>query len=226
MTRDIACTFIARDGRRVEVALDVKGNCNGPTPMTPEQHYRRGARFAHEFMIQTALRRKFGTPRNAARALGLDERLIEDISTSTEYEPMPYPHRRAGDTSRIRSLGADRRRLRAQDEGEDPIDYVAALMSEMSPEELGELKERIGSDRRRRATDEPPPFPGRPVPGHGPIEEEDDPLKRWRQPGEDRKHAADRRRYAHDQMNNSHATQDANIDFERRFPSAAKIRFM
>src|SRR5216684_6106286 len=221
MTRDIACTFIARDGRRVEVALDVKGNCNGPTPMTPEQHYRRGARFAHEFMIQTALRRKFGTPRNAARALGLDERLIEDISTSTEYEPMPYPHRRAGDTSRIRSLGADRRRLRAQDEGEDPIDYVAALMSEMSPEELGELKERLSSDRRR-ASDQPEPFSGRPVAGGSMDPIDDDPLARWRQPGEDRRHAADRRRFAHDELRNSYATQDARIDFERRFPSAAR----
>ncbi len=55
---------------------------------------------------------------------------------------------------------------------------------------------------------------------------EDDPLKRWRQPGEDRRHAADRRRFAHDQMNNSHAAQDAKLDFERRFPSTAGIKIM
>jgi hypothetical protein len=190
--------------------------------MTP---FQRGMQIGREFNLTSALRKKFGTPARMAAYLGV---ALDDIASPHEEEfEMPQTYRRPGDTSRIRSLSADRRRLRAQDANEDPVEYVAALMSEMSPEELGELKEMIGSGDRRRASDEPPPFPGMPRPGGSMVgSEEGDPLARWRQPGEDRRHAADRRRLAHDQMSNSHAAQDAKVDFERRFPSAGKIRLM
>jgi hypothetical protein len=178
--------------------------------------FQRGAQIAREVMVATALRKRFGSPRNMLRSLGMDGRTIDEL-TKPEETDMPYDNRRR--------TGADRRRLRAQDANEDPVEYVAALMSEMSPEELGELKEMIGSGDRRRASDQPPPFPGRPNPG-GTMEPEEDPLKRWRQPGEDRRHAADRRRFAHDSASGSRAAQDAKYDFERRFPSAARIRVM
>ena len=216
--KEIAFAFDGRNGR-VEVGLDVKGICSGATTeMTPSEHERRGAQFAREFMIQTALRKHFGTPRNAARALGLDERIVDDISTSTEYETMPYPHRRAGDTSRIRSLGADRRRLRAQDEGEDPVEYLRELIQGLDPEDAQALIQSLGGDRRL-GRDQPPPFPGRPNPGG-----EMDPLARWREPGETRQHAADRRRYAHDEASDRHGY--GRKGFLERFPGAAHIKTM
>jgi hypothetical protein len=151
--------------------------------------------------------------------VGLDTKGTCIGSSSPKEDAMPLPHRRAGDTSRIRSLSSDRRRpFRAMDEGEDPVEFIRELIGQLEPEEL----ERLGSgDRRRTARDEPPPFPGRPNPGG-----EMDPIfdKYWRRPGEDRKHAADRRRFAHDEHLDRH--KDAKHDFEMRFPGTLGIRVM
>ncbi len=96
--------------------------------MTPEQHMQRGRQIAAEFMLKTAIRRQFGSVRHLFKnVLGMDERILDDL-TKEETDFMPYDRRRTT---------ADRRRFRAQDEAEDPVEYVAALMSEMSPEELG-----------------------------------------------------------------------------------------
>jgi hypothetical protein len=77
---------------------------------------------------------------------------------------------------------------------------------------------------RRSAADNPPDFPGMPRTGGSmvPAGRELDAIDRWRRPGEDRKHAADRRRHAYDSMNDRY--KDAEHDFFSRFPGARSIR--
>ena len=219
--KDIGCTFQTRDGRRIVLGLDAKGTCAGPT--TPEEEpamptpFKRGMQIAAEVMLRTALRKKFGTPARLAAELGLDEKTINEIQSSTESE-MPLPHRRPGDTSPIRSL-------RAKDQSENVIDYLAEILGQLDEDQQAELSERLAGDRggrsslmRRSAADNPPDFPGRP--GGRELEA----IDRWRRPGEDRRHAADRRRFAHDEMNDRY--KDGQADFERRFPGARHITIM
>jgi hypothetical protein len=180
------------------------------------RHARRGAEIAFDSLIMSALHRRFGGPRGLLRELGFDEATSTEMIDSYKEDEMPLPHRRAGDTSRIRSLSADRRRpFRAMDEGEDPVEFIRELIGQLEPEEL----ERLGGDRRR-ARDESH-FSGAPQPGG-----EMDPLDKYRQPGETRAHAQDRRRHAYDQLSDSRASRDARDDFARRFPSAAGIKIM
>ena len=202
-TRDIACTLLGRNGRYVQIALDTKGHCQGPTSMTmtPEQHGRRGARVAHDFMLARALKRRFGSARNMLRQLGFDEATSTQMLDSYKENEMPnYDRRRTG---------ADRRRP-ARDGGqmgEDPVETVIVLLSEMSDEQKAEVIDALGGGDRRRASD--------------PIFD-----KHWRRSGEDRRRAEDRRRFAHDQASGSRDSRNASEDFALRFPGVRNIRVM
>jgi hypothetical protein len=180
--------------------------------LTPFQH---GQQIAHDFMLATALRKRFGSARAMLRSLGFDEATSTEMLSSYKENDMPnYDRRRTG---------ADRRRLRAMDENEDPVEYLREMLQGLEPEEAQALIESLSGDRRRRASDEPEPFPGRPNPGGS-----QDPIfdKYWRKPGEDRRRAEDRRRFAHDAASGSRASRDAADDFRRRFPSTVGIRIM
>jgi hypothetical protein len=218
-TRDIACTLLGRDGRYVQIALDTKGHCQGPAQMTPDQHSRRGRKFAAEFMLKTAIRKQFGSVTHLFRnVLGMDERTLDDL-TKEETDFMPYDRRRTS---------ADRRRpFRAMDENEDPTEYLRELIQGLEPEEAQALIESLSGDRRRTARDNPPEFEGMPRTGGSMVGEKDEVFdKHWRRPGESRQAADARRRFAHDQASGSRASRDAADDFRRRFPSAAGIRVM
>jgi hypothetical protein len=177
---------------------------------------RLGVELAHDHRLVAALYRRYGTGKNMLLQLGFDESSAAEYIDSLKENAMPSHDRRR--------TTADRRRA-ARDGGqmgeESPVETVIALLSEMSDEEKAEVIEALGGGDRRRARDQPPPFPGRPNTGG-----ELDPLDKYRQPGETRQHAQDRRRHAYDMMSTSRDARDARDDFDRRFPSAAGIRVL
>jgi hypothetical protein len=132
--------------------------------------FARGAEIAREIMLQTALRKRFGSPRNMLRSIGMDERTTNELLSSPSMESeMPLHPRRPGDTRPIRSL-------RARDgdlDAESAIEELHQIVENLPPEHhedfldeldtivdrgdltgwLGEDRHRAEDRRRRRAED-------------------------------------------------------------------------
>lgn len=163
---------------------------------------------------------------------------------------MPYltrPDRRIAERASRYGMAFDaRRRGLARDQGDDPFEaLIEFLETRLSPEDLDEVGTILAryedsavanhGDRRRYGRDEPPPFPGRPMPG-GRIDPTDrlsqaglvnDPNRPYDTEGQDRarRRAAEdaRRRHAQDGMAFDGRGQVSRSGFDARFPSAAKI---
>jgi hypothetical protein len=182
------------------------------------------------------LKRRFRTPADALRALGLDEGLLEEIMakkprlTYDEIVKMPdgsYLPRQLVGYGALDA--APRRRARDDETQGDPDDLDDDEIEELLAQLAGvaeDWRRKRASDRRRTARDDPPPFSGRPETGGTMTGGRDDNLVpsagsgAWRDRGgsgeaEDR----GRRRYAHDS-----GGVIIDRDFLERFPEAARIR--
>jgi hypothetical protein len=175
-------------------------------------NFQRGMQLGNEFVLKAAIKRRFGSVTNLFKnELGMDEKTLNQMlpSSSKENEMPNFDRRRTG---------ADR--CRASDADEGRVEAVLEMLSEMSDEEKQQVIEALSGGDRRRANDDPLPFEGMPRAGGTMV----DAIDRWRRPGEDRKHAADRRRFAHDEYLDRH--KDGRDDFNRRFPGTAAIKLM
>jgi hypothetical protein len=193
--------------------------------MTPEQHERRGRQFAAEFALKSAIKRQFGSVTHLFKnVLGMDESILADLKEPPEMPRYRTPAtRRATDSRRARDMIGDM----------NVLDAIESLMSELTEEEAAELQERMAGDRggrrdllRRSASDDPADFPGMPRTGGTmvPAGREPDAIDRWRRPGEDRRHAQDRRQHAYDELSDRHGY--GRKGFLERFPGAAHIKVM
>jgi len=171
-----------------------------------------------ESRFLAALRRRFRTPQEVLRHLGLDEFLLD-----SGRPQMAMDHIRAQDL-RSRSMGGyslDERPRRNgaydavreaidQLEPEDVAELVESLLEERG-ENWGEDRRRAADSRRRTARDDPPSFSGRPETGGGMT----DPDNSYSSiTSNDR-----RRGRAHDD-----GAVIIDEDFRRRFPEAARVR--
>ena len=191
-----------------------------------------------ENRLRDELRRRFRSPQEALRALGLDENLLkgEEMDLSDSQLRRLVRRERSVKSRDLAKMALDAR-MRVVDEA-DPDD-LAAVAEELPPDDLEELIEQLSTedrkivadavrgllaarnpdavDRRRSARDQPDPFGGMPVPGSSPL-----PLGSTSM--SDRMGTRDRgrsARFAHDIADRKRG--EARESFAEMFPEAMRI---
>jgi hypothetical protein len=187
--------------------------------------------------LMKALRKRFRTPQDALRALGLDEGVLEEgeremrlaqdarnrdmMRSGRDQEEMASEYDRRGRDWRS---NRDQEQEGESEENERELKEMLAMLRDMSAEDRRMVADWMRSrtptyDRRMMGRDQPPPFMGMPMPGGGMVggsmnwsDERQARDYRKRREAEDGR----RSRFAHDMA----AHDDS---FYRMFPDARRI---
>jgi hypothetical protein len=177
-----------------------------------------------ETRLGAALRKKYRTPADALKAIGLDPNLLEEEKAVSKPKLVYDEMVKMADgsyTPRGVLMAFDEKRRRARDdepddrgEGDPDDDGVEELRELLSGAIAGAFDawgKKRAADRKRTAWDDPPEFSGRPETGGSMADPENSYSSVT---GNDR-----RRGRAHDD-----GAVIIDEDFRKRFPEAARIR--
>lgn len=139
--------------------------------------------------LAAALRKKYKRPEDALRALGLDASLLKmgfDGMPSEMKRPVatrdtvPFARSKPSNIPTRRDVSDQDPELDQQEEFEDRPDeqedpelemIMAVLEKELAPEDVDRCRQLISDalKQRRMGQDNPPDFPGKPIPGGGQV---------------------------------------------------------